>query len=47
MVPSDPDMVRSSKVALVYGSVSLSPFMELQEAVLLWHIRDTAEYWIA
>lgn len=43
-ISCDPNMILTSKVGLIDATVLLSPLVEFEEAVFIWHVWYTAEY---
>ena len=45
-ISCDPDMVLACEIGLIDGTELLSPLMEFEKTVLVWHVWHTAEYGI-
>ena len=46
-ISRDPNVVLTSEIGLVDGTILLSPFVELEKTVLIWHVWYTADNWEA
>lgn len=46
-ISCDPNMVLASEICLIDRTKFLSPFVELEKTVFVWHVWYTAENWIS